>query len=243
MIALGLTKDDEKEYWLKNLYDKAPIIREIYKNFYSFKITVLNANNPTKSSVICTNDERLEYNLIDRYYDLYTLYQEVLSEYPELTGNKVLRIEWSRRVYKTWFGLCVSNDDMSQFVIYINKILSSPDVDNEVIKYLIYHELLHANGYWTHDAKFREMEWSYPNSDELDGFIDELCMRYKLEVLHRDKKNNEKDITKNVNVEPSQDKNPQAIGVVEGFKYCRNCGNKLPESAKFCDRCGDNTAY
>ena len=243
MIALGLTKDDEKEYWLKDLYDNAPIIREIYKNFYSFKITVLNANNPTKSSVIRTNDERHKYNLIDHYYDINSLYQEVLSEHPELTGKNVIRIEWSRRVYKTWFGLCVSNDDKSQFVIYINKILSSPDVGKEVIKYLIYHELLHANGLWKHDDEFREKEWSYPNSDELDGFLDELCLGYNLEVLHRDKNNGEKNIANNATSEPSQDENPQAIGIVEGIKYCRNCGNKLPKSAKFCDMCGYNTDY
>lgn len=202
-----------------------------------------------KSSVVYTEDERLAYNLIDGYHNLHALYQEVLSEYPELTGHQVTRIEWSRRVYKTWFGLCVQNGDMIQFVIYINKLLSSPDVDKEVIKYLIYHELLHANGYWAHDAKFREKEWSYPNSDELDGFLDELSLRYKLEGLHRGHKKSEHSFANDVNnessidIESKPDKNLHSTGIVEGYKYCRDCGNKLPVSAKFCDRCGANTSY
>lgn len=36
---------------------------------------------------------------------------------------------------------------------------------------------------------------------------------------------------------------PGADGVQEGIKYCRNCGNKLPSSAKFCDKCGTKMDY
>ena len=36
---------------------------------------------------------------------------------------------------------------------------------------------------------------------------------------------------------------PSAKGVQEGFKYCRNCGNKLPADAKFCDKCGMKIDY
>lgn len=32
-------------------------------------------------------------------------------------------------------------------------------------------------------------------------------------------------------------------GVQKGFKYCRNCGNKLPDTAKFCDKCGERLDY
>ena len=32
--------------------------------------------------------------------------------------------------------------------------------------------------------------------------------------------------------------NPKAKGVEIGYKYCRNCGHKLPEATKFCDKCG-----
>lgn len=31
--------------------------------------------------------------------------------------------------------------------------------------------------------------------------------------------------------------------VSEGFKFCRECGNKLPADSKFCDKCGSRTDY
>ena len=37
--------------------------------------------------------------------------------------------------------------------------------------------------------------------------------------------------------------NPNARGVEKGYKYCRNCGNKLPEDANFCDKCGQSLNY
>ena len=47
--------------------------------------------------------------------------------------------------------------------------------------------------------------------------------------------------------EEEKDNNPyfnsSASGVQEGIKYCRNCGNRLPKSAKFCDKCGTMMDY
>ena len=48
-------------------------------------------------------------------------------------------------------------------------------------------------------------------------------------------------------IEEEKDNNPyfnsSASGVQEGIKYCRNCGNRLPKSAKFCDKCGTMMDY
>ena len=37
--------------------------------------------------------------------------------------------------------------------------------------------------------------------------------------------------------------NENAKGVMKGFKYCRNCGNRLPVESKFCDKCGSRVDY
>jgi len=58
--------------------------------------------------------------------------------------------------------------------------MSSPQVPRETLKFLIYHELLHANGYWYHDVLFRGAEWLYPNTDEHDNFLDSLKHRFKI---------------------------------------------------------------
>lgn len=105
--------------------------------------------------------------------------------FPGLRQDQVIRVEWSKNVVKYWFALCAqSTVQGDHFQIHVNKVFSSPDVDHEVIKYLLFHELLHANGYWKHDLdKFRNREWQYPNSEELDGFMDELRIRYEMEDI------------------------------------------------------------
>lgn len=36
---------------------------------------------------------------------------------------------------------------------------------------------------------------------------------------------------------------PSAKGIEAGWKYCMNCGNKLPDFAKFCNKCGAAMEY
>ena len=168
---------------------------------------------------------------------------------------------------KKWYGLCVrtyvENENRFIYQLHISKILSSPVIDREVIKYLIFHELLHANGYWNHDNTFRAMEWSYPNSAEHDAFLDGTNLKYNLgikdKVVANENYNNDNyselgpvihnlgeaspEIRPDAPAEQPKEEttikfNPKAPGVIEGFKYCWNCGNKLHAYYKYCDKCG-----
>lgn len=133
--------------------------------------------------------------------------------------------------------------------------MSSRNFDKEIIKYLIFHELLHQNGYWDHDEDFRKREWQYPNSATLDSRMSSLLFDYKMDSIMENSVWNEIpdfQINSLNHIQPGEsDKqatdDPDTVdepeGIVSGFKYCRNCGNKLPESAKFCDRCGEDTRY
>jgi ribosomal protein L40E len=123
--------------------------------------------------------------------------------------------------------------------------LSSPKVDREIIKYLIFHELLHENGYWAHDDEFRKREWQYPNSAELDGMLDSLHLEYNMDNFWKDSVYFEEPefIVNTPQNESENNYNKKAEGVVEGYKYCRNCGNRLPENSKFCDKCGSKLDY
>jgi superfamily II DNA or RNA helicase len=69
-------------------------------------------------------------------------------------------------------------DPLKLWDIYI-KIYSAVDV----VKYLIYHEMLHANGYWNHNEDFRSYEWNYPKSEEWDGFLDQMSEKFKLDFV------------------------------------------------------------
>lgn len=204
--------------------------------------------------------------------------EELKADYPGLSQDGLTRIEWSKHVVISWFALCTRSSDGAKYQLHVNKLLSSPDVDKQVIKYLLFHELLHANGYWKHDMEFRRREWQFPNSAELDGFLDELGIRYDLGdimehalydenysddgnvigekfSLREDNGDSEhltsekqKDKQEESSVSTSGDDenhhfNPEAKGVVKGYKYCRNCGNRLPADAKFCDKCGSKVDY
>ncbi|MCD2503203.1 DEAD/DEAH box helicase family protein [Clostridium sp. NSJ-145] len=243
-------KDEEKEEWLKELFESTQLLKKLYNIFFVFKKTVFNACSEKRESLIKSYDEREEYNIVENIYDLEELLDEVLKENPFLNKENLLSIEWSDMIIKSWFALCsrwTMEDGENLYKIYINKLMSSPQVDREVIKYLIYHELIHKNGYFKHDDKFRELEWKYPNSDELDGFMDEMALRYNLDIPNKeicddniiaddviDGSSNDFKIESTMTMPTKAD--PK-------YKYCRECGNKIPETANFCDKCGSGTKY
>lgn len=251
--------EDEKnyEYWLKEYYAKNPILESLYKTFYAFKRTILDELKENKEAEIFSKDDRAEFKIIPGYYDLDELFNELMNEYPYLTNTKLNGINWSKKVYKTWLGKCYAYLDGS-YSIFVNILLSSPNVSREAVKYLVFHELLHANGLWFHDDEFRNIEWEYPNSAELDGELDELMLRYKIDFKElkkikfetiplemsdiEDEENNLED-QKEAGVDSDQGSTPITEVKAEKFKFCRNCGNKLPLGAKFCDRCGENVEY
>ncbi len=250
-------KDADKEEWLKELFDNKPILQQIYKYFFAFKKTVFDTMKRLIEAEIVSEDNRKKYGIINNCFVLPELLNEVITMFPKLSTKGLIRISWSKNIVRNWFALCQRfQDEDMLYQITINRLLSSPKIDKEVIKYLIFHELLHGNGYWNHDKEFRSREWQYPNSAELDGIVDSLALEYNMD-----------DILKNsVAVEkpplemPGSNKaeapdsgdlsgmteplyNPSTSGVVAGFKYCRDCGNKLPSDAKYCDKCGSITDY
>ena len=273
------TKESDIENWLKEFFESAPILQNIYKTFFAFKKTVFDCmKDDIKEDIEAADWEKEQYNIVENYYDLSELMAELAEMFPRLRQDQVIRVEWSRNVVKDWFALCTrSTVQGDHFQIHVNKVFSSPDVDREVIKYLLFHELLHANGYWKHDLnKFRNREWQYPNSEELDGFMEELRIRYDMEDIWKNAIRTENYLedgtveqissgnviitTEENTLTPAsesvrEDKpykeenssddrfNPNAKGVSSGFKYCRNCGHKVPESTKFCDKCGEKMDY
>lgn len=264
-------KDEDREAWLKNLFDKNSILQNIYKYFYAFKKTVYDTLKEETEANIVHHDEREEYKIIENYYDLNQCLAEVLERYPKLDVTYMIKISWSRNIIRSWFARTEKPNMKSKyFQLTVNKMMSSPRIKKEIIKYLIFHELLHANGYWDHDDDFRNREWQYPNSAELDGILDSLQYEYKMENIYDmsvyDEKaifdsfieiNNAEELISDDNLEKNIDNqtlnvikeneknvyDKNAKGVEVGYKYCRNCGNKLPEDAKFCDKCGSAMNY
>ena len=297
MGALNLD-EKKRDYWLKAMYDKSPILQTLYKTFFMCRYSVLQAAREKTDADIQTLDEREGLNIIPEFYNLNELLDDVIRENPWMSRDGIERVGWSSMTVRRWFGLCQRWDleNNSIYDIQINRMLSSPQIDREIIKYLLYHEMLHKSGHWEHDMAFREKEWAYPNSEEWDGILDSLALKYKLDIPPRNHPQklkaeptegqgipspglispmqvvlagdgeksavpDQKPEAQSVDLpavsgeKPAGDPNlsgtqvvapgpvPHPLGVVAGFMYCRNCGNRLPESAKFCDRCGMSAVY
>ncbi len=89
-------------------------------------------------------------------------------------------IDWSTRVTETNFAfwtIKLSGKSRGVQRIRVNRLLRTTRkaVPDDVLAYLIYHELLHhlLPGQ-NHDAEFRELEARWPNSAEHDAFFDSL---------------------------------------------------------------------
>lgn len=63
--------------------------------------------------------------------------------------------------------------------IEINSVLNSRDVPREVVKYVLYHEMLHRD-YPYHDKEFKEMEHRYPQYEEWDHFLDDNMEKFEI---------------------------------------------------------------
>ena len=229
-------------YRLSEKYDSSSRMQSLYPDFYSYRRAVENIISSYKQAKIYEDDERKEYRIEDNYYDIDELANEIYSKYPYLRTANVIAISWSERVVKSWFGICHKlNSDT--YKIRINKLLSSPNVSREAVKYILYHELLHANGLWKHDENFRNIEWEYPNSDQLDSELDSLANRYKIDYIALKKKHPSNESLISIQSNTKVQFNPAAPGVIVGYKYCQNCGYKLPETANFCHKCGKSAIY
>jgi len=250
-----VARKEDGDLWLKELYESAPILQQIYQYFFAFKKSVMDAIKEKEDAQIVTADERKAYQIVEEYYNLPELLEELKKQYPKLRTDGLVKLAWSNKVVRDWFALCewFIDDGKVLYQIHVNKLLSSPKIDKELIKYLIFHEWLHQNGYLAHDMDFRIREWSYPESEKWDGILDSLSLEYNLDIQYKDSvrfethpfetDNTDNDVVQDDIKEENLFFDPDAKGVCEGWKYCRNCGNKLPATAKFCDKCGNKTDY
>lgn len=188
LLELNLRRKEENQYLIEK-YESNNIIKEVYKTFDVFKRSITDAiekiDNEEVNTEIIYIDEREQFNIIENYYNLNELLEEVINEVKinkwfEVTN--IPEIRWSRKPLRSKFGTCTKHEDQT-YTISVNKLLSSPKVPRDVVKYLIYHELMHACGYWNHGEIFRNQEWKYPNSTEHDSFLDKMFIDYNLDKI------------------------------------------------------------
>jgi hypothetical protein len=89
---------------------------------------------------------------------------------------EIQKIGWGRR--NSWSRL--GHYDPLHQTITLSPVLDSPKVPDFVVRYLVYHEMLHAvfqNGHKHHPPEYRKAERAYPDFARAKKFLREFCSR------------------------------------------------------------------
>lgn len=161
--------------------EKKEIIDDIYdtfRNYYSRimdSLKNINDEGLPIGEIVEVPVELLPYK-IEPTHNLEELMNEVTDEMFQGSYYRINSIEWTDKPYVGYYGMYYPTGD-----IRINKFLDSPEVDREVIKFLIYHEMLHRD-YHKHDKDFYREEHKYPNYTEHNRFLDHKIYNYKMQM-------------------------------------------------------------
>lgn len=108
-------------------------------------------------------------------YDLQKLTKDVIDEMFDGAYEGIESVTWTGKAMRSYYGMYFPGG-----IIRINKLLDSPDVDQEIVKFVIYHELLHKR-FWRHDKNFYEKEHMYPEYTEHNRFLNHKIRDFKFE--------------------------------------------------------------
>ncbi len=93
-----------------------------------------------------------------------------------MSDEGISSIEWTTKPYKTCYGCYFHRDNR----IVINSVPNSKDIPREVVKYVIYHELLQRD-YYRHNKALREQEHKFKNYEEWEYFLDGHMNDFEIE--------------------------------------------------------------
>lgn len=155
----------------EDAYNNYPLAEELYGTWENYVSKVFNFYIYKNKQPVYGNrvtelpDEQIPFDR-NPYYNLDELVQEVKDEMFHGIYEGVSSIRWTDKAYKCYYGCYFYRDNS----IVINCVLNSKDVPREVVKFVIYHELLHRD-YIHHDKAFREQEQKYKNYEECEYFL------------------------------------------------------------------------
>lgn len=106
--------------------------------------------------------------VMDKPYNLDQLLQEVVEQ--QFKGNRegINSIAWTKVPNDEYYGVTKG----SSGDIKISCQLNSSQVPRECVKFVIYHECLHAKTYLNHDPHFYDMEGKYPDAKKWNKLLD-----------------------------------------------------------------------
>ena len=152
-------------------YKVSPDIRNIYQQY----VEQIKSQLPAKKPGILKN-----YNSQGLYFNLRDIFN-VLNQMYFTNELQVKNIGWSKKTSFRRLGFYNEERDL----LVISKIFDSDKVPEEVIYYLVYHEMLHIllpikrlNGRRiVHARKFKELEKQYPDYSKINKWIESNLMK------------------------------------------------------------------
>ncbi len=153
------------------IFDENETVRDLYKDKETYQMELCKTKiYKERTQPIGIKVEELPDELIpfDRtpVYEIDELVKEVNDSMFGGNLEGLSDITWTDKAYRQYFGIHYHIDNS----IKINCVLNSKDVPREVVKFVIYHEMLHINN-WSHDAAFRAEERKYPQYEEWEHFL------------------------------------------------------------------------
>jgi hypothetical protein len=112
-----------------------------------------------------------------KYHSIEKIYRELNGRYFD-DQIEIRKIGWGRR--NSWRRL--GHYDPLHHAIAISPVLDSPRVPDYVLRYLVYHEMLHTvfqDAPKHHPSVFRKTERAYPDFVRAKNFLREYCARRK----------------------------------------------------------------
>jgi hypothetical protein len=122
------------------------------------------------------------------HHDLARLLRETLKvakrilDLPAIDATKI-EIEWTRRLVKGWYAMAYYYTEEPAGVgrIRVNRLLDTPDLSEEALRYLLWHEYLHLHLKAAHPKGFRELEHRWPTAQEGDRELYTLNERFGIQ--------------------------------------------------------------
>ncbi len=162
-------------------YNDYPLAEEIYGDIRNYLTKVVNAkiykgSQPVYGRKVCELPEELIPFDRTPYHNIDELVSEVKDEMFGGSYDGISSVHWTKKPYKTYYGCYFHADNR----IEINNILNSRDVPREVVKFVIYHELLHRDNPY-HDKRFRQEEHKFRNFEDCESFLYNNMYKFDIE--------------------------------------------------------------
>lgn len=192
-IYTGNLTGETKRNSISEWYQEHKLLREIYDNEMEFarevnlQIHFLEYPDDRNMRIFTGNPfipvDKVKVNLPSPD-------NKVLKKYfHELTQDKFLfpdgftdtpEVKWTDKVINCYFGYAYKCDNIK--LIKINRLLNIQSLNKEVVKFVLYHEMLHFDVSFKHTKDFYLREGKYENAVELKSLLLNISYDYDIQI-------------------------------------------------------------